>query len=225
MSTETTENTNLQDQAYDLLLEKILFNEYEPGQKLSMRSLERELGIGRTPISGALGKLEQQGLIEKRPGSGTYVSKIHFASVVSAQLVRSEVEKKIMRLSFGLMCPDFIEDIREIINHQEAAIENNDIKELMKYDDAFHEKFYRIANHMQIWKWVQDINMHLDRYRWLRLNAENLDLKEISAKHREILEALENGDYDQVLALTDGHNKMFTSEKDNVLREYIEFFN
>ena len=67
---------SLQDQAYNALRSKIIYAELKPGTRLSAIGLEKETGIGRTPIRESFVRLREQELVETRPKSGTYVSKI-----------------------------------------------------------------------------------------------------------------------------------------------------
>ena len=69
-------NQSLQDQAYNALRSKIIYAELKPGTRLSAIGLEKETGIGRTPIRESFVRLREQELVETRPKSGTYVSKI-----------------------------------------------------------------------------------------------------------------------------------------------------
>lgn len=67
--------TPLYEQALENLLERIEAGEFKPGDKLpSERELSDELGINRMTLRQALGLLEQQGLVERRVGAGTFVS-------------------------------------------------------------------------------------------------------------------------------------------------------
>ena len=58
---------NLKTQAYITIKQKIATCEYAPGTFLSEELLVEELKISRTPIRDALGRLEQEGLLEIRP--------------------------------------------------------------------------------------------------------------------------------------------------------------
>ena len=64
-------NQSLQDQAYNALRSKIIYAELKPGTRLSAIGLEKETGIGRTPIRESFVRLREQELVETRPKSGT----------------------------------------------------------------------------------------------------------------------------------------------------------
>lgn len=61
-------------QVFDDLFRKIKTNYYKLGDKLPTESDMQELyGVSRAPVRQALGKLQSEGLIERRPGIGTVV--------------------------------------------------------------------------------------------------------------------------------------------------------
>ena len=60
---------SLQDQAYNALRSKIIYVELRPGTRLSAIGLEKETGIGRTPIRESFVRLREQELVEAAPTS------------------------------------------------------------------------------------------------------------------------------------------------------------
>lgn len=60
-------NNTLTDQAYRQILSRIVDLNYVPGQKISEKNIEEEIGIGRTPVREALLHLKQVGLINVIP--------------------------------------------------------------------------------------------------------------------------------------------------------------
>ncbi|MFM8951539.1 MAG: GntR family transcriptional regulator [Planctomycetaceae bacterium] len=67
---------DLTAQAYRTLRQIIVDGRMSPQQRLSHRSLSKDLGIGRSPVRDALLQLEAEGLIEHRPSSGIYLREI-----------------------------------------------------------------------------------------------------------------------------------------------------
>jgi GntR family transcriptional regulator, arabinose operon transcriptional repressor len=62
-------------QVYDSIKEAILAGSYEPGQKLpSEAQLLEEFDTSRITVIRALRELQQRGLVQRRAGSGTYVT-------------------------------------------------------------------------------------------------------------------------------------------------------
>ena len=76
MALDRTSPVDLTDRAYRSLRRMIESGAMPPRHKLSHRMLSRDLKIGRSPVRDALLRLEAEGLIEHRPGSGIYLREI-----------------------------------------------------------------------------------------------------------------------------------------------------
>jgi DNA-binding GntR family transcriptional regulator len=63
----------LADGAYRSVRDEILRGTLRPGMPLSRRRLARQLGMSVLPISDALRRLEEDGLVESRARAGTRV--------------------------------------------------------------------------------------------------------------------------------------------------------
>lgn len=66
---------SLTDQAKAYIKQKIMNDEFEDGRIPSETDLANELGVSRTTIRDALSRLENEGAVYRRQGSGTYVNK------------------------------------------------------------------------------------------------------------------------------------------------------
>ena len=64
---------NLKTLAYNTIRSKIVTCQYAPGTFLNEEQLTTELSLSRTPVRDALGRLEQEGLLEIRPKCGILV--------------------------------------------------------------------------------------------------------------------------------------------------------
>ena len=59
-----------------IILERICFLDYKPGDQLKEAELAAEFGVSRTPLRDALSRISHLGLIESRNGVGTVVVKL-----------------------------------------------------------------------------------------------------------------------------------------------------
>jgi DNA-binding GntR family transcriptional regulator len=64
----------LLDQVYEALKERILDRTYEPGAKLNIDALRRELDVSSTPLREALARLSAEGLVKAAPFVGFAVA-------------------------------------------------------------------------------------------------------------------------------------------------------
>jgi DNA-binding GntR family transcriptional regulator len=70
------ERVALLDQVYEVLKGRILDRAYQPGARLSIDALARELNVSSTPIREALGRLSAEGLVAAEPFVGFSVAPI-----------------------------------------------------------------------------------------------------------------------------------------------------
>ena len=71
----------LRVQAYNLIKDKIINCVYRPGEMINEERLIEELNLTRTPIRDALGRLEQEGLVQIRPKRGILITPLDFQKV------------------------------------------------------------------------------------------------------------------------------------------------
>src|ERR1700677_5045314 len=86
------ETDGLAGEAYLILRERILRGELAIGQSISRRKLAVELGMSFLPVSEALLRLENEGLVESRPRAGTRVRVPTRQDVQGHYVVREALE-------------------------------------------------------------------------------------------------------------------------------------
>lgn len=82
-----------------ILRDRICLLEYDPGSHLGEEGLAREFGTSRTPVRRVLGRLEAEGLIERRHGVGTIVTQFDLESLAQVYRLRVELASLMGRLA------------------------------------------------------------------------------------------------------------------------------
>lgn len=67
---------SLQDKAYNAIYTKIMNLDLYPGQQVSDKQFEEEIGVSRTPVREAMLRLRRDDMLYSLPQSGTYVTRI-----------------------------------------------------------------------------------------------------------------------------------------------------
>jgi GntR family transcriptional regulator, rspAB operon transcriptional repressor len=89
---------SLAEEAYLAIREEILRGQLRPGTPLSRRRLARQLGMSVLPVSGALRRLEEDGLVESRARAGTRVRVPTETDVRELYELREALESQSARL-------------------------------------------------------------------------------------------------------------------------------
>ena len=82
--------------AYETLRERILTCRYAPGELLNETALGEKLGVSRTPVREALGRLERESLVEILPKIGVRVTELSIADINEIYAARELIEPYII---------------------------------------------------------------------------------------------------------------------------------
>ncbi len=100
---------------YARLRELILSNHLRPGARLPDRDLAVELGVSRTPVREALGRLEQDGLVMSRAGGGYAVVDLDAKQIADLYDLREALEAHAIRLAAARGTPAALEALAEVL--------------------------------------------------------------------------------------------------------------
>lgn len=218
------QNITLQDQTYEKLREMIIKTELYPGQKISESHLMDLLNVGRTPIRESLKQLKKQSLIFTFPQSGTYVSKIDMNQAIHSRFVRECVEKEVMvELSINLN-HEAENRLKSILDAQKKEYEEGNISGYHDLDNEFHRTCYELVGKEQIWEWIKEFSVHLDRFRWLHLKDITFDYNQILQEHEELLSAIKGKKEEDIKYLVVNHIHFMVRSQINIVEKYSDFF-
>src|ERR1700761_1458406 len=178
---------------YAALRDLIVRAELAPGERLSETELGDRLGVSRTPVREALGRLRDDRLVEVRPQIGTFVARISPAAVSDAQFIREALECTAVRVAAELADVESMAQIEENLRAQERAIERVDIDSWQLLDDTFHRSLCDLSGPPAVWPVNERAKSHLNRLR--RLSPRMPDyLATMVADHRSIADAVADHD-------------------------------
>jgi DNA-binding GntR family transcriptional regulator len=201
-------------QVYEQIRDLILSLELTPGTVLSRADLQRQFGLSSTPIRDALMRLEETGLVEVFPQSGTIVSLIDVPLARQAQFLRRAIEQEAVRLLSEAPDRALIERLRAVIREQASLARAKNLERFNDADLAFHKLLYEAAGVPDLWSLVRHRSGHIDRIRRLHLPIGG-KANQIVRDHTAIVDAIENGEPDRAQAELRGHlsrSLAFTAE-------------
>ena len=205
----------LREIVYEQLKRQILTGEITPGTRMMEVELADEMGVSRTPVREAIRKLEKEGLVIIEPRRGAYASDISVKDMVDTMEVREHLESLAAYLAAQTMTDEQREELERITNGYTQAIHNNNMEEMIHYDELFHKGIVNASGNktlIQISETVQELAL---RFRYLYYD----DLSRYGSmpmEHKEILEAIENNDPEAAKECAKNHVKRL---KDFVIRD------
>lgn len=132
------------EKAYNLILNKIIKAEMEPGSLIQERVLMDTLGYGRTPIREALKRLEVERFVNVSPRRGMFVAPIDIVDINQIYAVRMELEALVIRLAVQNATPGQIAELEALVD-EEVLDGLESPYEIMELDRKFHFKTYAVS--------------------------------------------------------------------------------
>jgi DNA-binding FadR family transcriptional regulator len=194
----------------------ILENKYDFGQRLpSERNLAIHFRASRSTIREVLRRLEEEDLVIRRVGSGTFVNfrlkdEGDDVAEITGPLelidVRFAIEPSMTRLAVVNAGARDMERLVEALARVEAA--GNDAVLFSRADEAFHNCLARCSrNPLMIWLYnnINEIRRHSQwhRMRDMILSPENI--AEYNAQHRMLVDALQSRDVETAVGVITRH--------------------
>ena len=164
-----------------------------PGEAISEAQIALSYGVSRTPVREAILKLSDEGLLEIYPQSGIFVSRIPVAALPEAIIIRKALEETTARLAAERATSSQILALQSILERQREASAAGDSDTFHQADEMFHATVADVAGYPGIWKYIQQVKVHVDRYRRLTLPQRGRIAKVI-VEHEAVLTAIEAHD-------------------------------
>lgn len=191
----------LSSQVYETLKESIVKGDIKPGTRLTEKILVEQLGVSSTPVREAFRKLNSDGLIEMIPYKGVKVKSIDVADLVEVYSCRAMFEKHSIKLAIENFTPEFIEELRDIIEHSKTAATQT---EYVDYNTQFHNRILKQANNSRLEKFfrqLEDVILH----NRLHSSYSEERKKEINKEHEEIINAIAHLDIESAESQMEKH--------------------
>ncbi|MFQ5565564.1 MAG: FadR/GntR family transcriptional regulator [Paracoccaceae bacterium] len=178
------------------------------------RTLAERFGVARGTVREALKRLEETGFVERRPGSGTYVTyseRNETRSIVETtrplELIdaRFAVEPHMVRLAV-LHATEF--DLANTEAHLQAMEDSEDAIAFADADDRFHLALARCTRNALIVWMMEKMHEVRSHTQWARMRTITLEpgiIARYNRQHRAIVEAIRARDADAAGRLMKEH--------------------
>jgi GntR family transcriptional regulator, rspAB operon transcriptional repressor len=178
---------------YSDLRSELVSLQRRPGEAISEAQIALSFGVSRTPVREAILKLSDEGLLEIYPQSGIFVSRIPISALPEAIIIHKALEETTARLAAERATSSQILALRSVLERQREASAARDIETFHQADELFHATVADVAGYPGIWRFIQQVKVHVDRYR--RLTLPQLGrIPKVITEHEAVLTAIEAHD-------------------------------
>jgi DNA-binding FadR family transcriptional regulator len=193
-----------------LLRSAILDGRYRFEERLpAERNLAEEFGVSRGTIRSVLQILEQQHLVTRQLGSGTYVSHREIAnqqeiasitSPIEMVEVRIAIEPQLVRLAIANASSRDLDELHDALRECEAC--DGDSEKFARADTAFHMTLAHCSRNSLMY-WIYERISEVRRHsQWGRMKSKLLTHERIdyyNRQHRALYEAIAERDTNRAI--------------------------
>jgi DNA-binding GntR family transcriptional regulator len=175
------------DSVYAHIRDLILTNVLRPGQKLVDRDLAEQLGVSRTPVREALGRLAMMGLVEARSRRGYYVKQYTAEEMTDLYKFRKILEVSAARLAAINADASQMQEFEAIlIKSEELAANPSNHAKTVALDLELHELIARASGNKSLHQAIKALMDKVMCFIWVDwVDSRTADPVTIAAAHHE----------------------------------------
>ncbi|MBN1435706.1 MAG: GntR family transcriptional regulator [Sedimentisphaerales bacterium] len=126
--------------AHEKLRKMILAGQFSGKYAWSLRSLAEKFKMSVVPITEAVRRLEQDGLLVVHPQRGISIQHLTVSQLRQANVVREGIEIQAARIVARKRCKETIDELMKIAERLKALIEQNKTAQISITDYKLHKK-------------------------------------------------------------------------------------
>ncbi len=199
---------SLTDIAYNVLLEAIINQDFQPGAPISIDNLAKQLNMSNTPVREALMRAHGERMVMQKTNHGFVVSNILTPPELH-QLFDVRYLLEVHALNSADISPESVGTVATLVERMLATGDGtvyDDFRDFMALDRQFHHALVALANNNFLLGAWEDLHVHLHLSR-LYTGVGLFDRHHSTEEHQAILTALQRGDKQTAVNLLGQHIK------------------
>ncbi len=192
----------LSNQVYTILKGMIADYRFNPGMRVNVEQIAKEVGASRTPVWEAVHRLIQEGLLENVPNRGVFMSALTPKQAIELYTVRESLESLAARLAISNVDEKTIKKMTKCLDEQYRAVQKEDLVSYSRLDYDFHAMVYEASGNRTLQEMLETIK---NKMRPIAMHINPI-LSSLYHDHVEILEAFQEKDPDKAEAAFRKHN-------------------
>lgn len=181
------------DQAYDLLLERILDLRIPPGSVLNEQQLAAEIGLGRMPVREAVARLAGGRFVTVMPRRGTVVTAPTLDDVLDMFEAREAIECGVAYIAARRASDDDLTRLRHLISAAERSRGEAEAETYLRDDHEIHQFLVHMIRNSLLQDAADRLLQHNLRF-WRSYWATHPARHGSMLSHADLLTALETHD-------------------------------
>ena len=186
-------STTQQDEVYTRLRQWITVGRFLPGERLKIRNVAADLGVGHMPVRAALQRLAAEGALVNVPNAGVTVPRLSVAEFDDLLQMRMLLEGEAAERGALRLSAAERERLQTLCADMAAALQRGDVAGYLGPNEDFHVLLYQAAGSPTLFSLIDTL--------WLKAGPisnqlfDSSDATEVlNDSHEALLRALTKGD-------------------------------
>lgn len=188
------QNETLADQAFTLLKEDIATGKLKVGQALPEEQLAKDLGISRTPLRDAMGRLVMEGLLIHETGKPAIVAGFTKEDAMNQMEMRRILEVENIQKIIPEAQPGFLESLEKNLKEQQSSLEEGNYQNFLELDRSFHLLLTEPNDNPEFKKMIQKMHSGVNRSFLTLSSTIRPSARETLEEHIDIVQAIKQND-------------------------------
>jgi DNA-binding GntR family transcriptional regulator len=193
------EARTLSERVYRAVRARIMDGALSPGTFMRETDLE-SMGVSRTPIREALGRLASEGFLERLPHRGFRVPEESLGNLLELYPIVASLELLAGRLALERFTPADIAELKAVNGELAAARDRGDVRAMLDLNNRFHRLISERGGNRRLAGLLDDLRSQLTRLELWYYSHRDRTQRSI-LEHEEIIAAIESGDRPRALSL------------------------
>lgn len=203
-------SSTLSDQVYQAVRDRILEGELEPGDFAREQEISDAMGVSRTPVREALGRLASEGFLERIRHRGFRVPEDSVDQLLELYPIVSALELLAGRLAFPRVEHEDLAELRRINEELKQALAGEAVDEAIELNNRFHAFVSERSGNGRLVDLLNDFRSQLRRLeKWFYSYQEHGE-RSVN-EHDALIDALEAGELDRALAIFERNMRLTTT--------------
>lgn len=189
----TEATTTQQDEVYARLRQWITVGRFLPGERLKIRSVAADLGVGQMPVRAALQRLAAEGALVNVPNAGVAVPRLGVAEFDDLLQARMLLEGEAAERGAARLDAAQRKALKALCTRMGQALARGDATDYLAANEDFHVILYQAAGSPTLWRLIDTL--------WLQAGPVSNQLfdtpdaaRVLNDAHEALIKALARGD-------------------------------
>lgn len=202
---DVDKKTNMVDVIYEYLMQQILSQQMESGDRIPEAKIASEFGVSRTPVREALRQLANDGIITIYPKRYAEVATYDEEKFRQIGIVRISLDVLAVKLAIYYGSNAEFDSLTGYADACYNASKGNDIASRIKMDSNFHMAIAKISKNKTLMEMQRQLLLQIEFFQAIQYSKAVLPEKQYQA-HYDLVQALTDRNEAESIRLITQHD-------------------